>query len=284
MSTLVVQLDELGLLLEQRKHLPGMHDQKTHTPQSLLGRAAVASMTAGAPVTVDWLSQEPQERLFNELQFLDATKAKLALVAAKVTREDMVGLKRVTSRPFEGYTYDHQGVLHNRRGQPCTGSYQDGTICISTHRFLDSPSVVASTMRHEMGHHKFYQMKLRNISKLRDARQVIDRAGLKRFNDTQLSNAGLRMYSISSPKEFLADTYMVMGMGTPEQKKLLSNIWSEAGYTDLEAIYKHLTGVVYVNEIRAVTYDDGSADFIEVPVVIQQAIYEETPWYYANAD
>jgi len=92
----------------------------------------------------------------------------------------------------------------------------------------------------------------------------------------------LRMYSLSAPNEFLADTYTVMGLGTPEQKKLLLNIWGEVGYTDLEAIYKQMLGMMYAYETCAVTNDDGTIDFIEAPVLVEKAVHDKTPWYYTD--
>jgi hypothetical protein len=242
-------------------------------------------MGAGTPVTMEWLNEPLQEEWFEQYYLPEQKRLMQAMVDGNITQEDLDGFQGFSDQPppGRGYRYDHEGVLKNNRDVPIAGVYSksSGMIHISKRRLYANPKDLKNTVVHEIGHHRIDQKGLiRGSARRNQGRQVIRRANLKTYTSDQLANAGLRPYSTASGGELLADTFVVMRNGTPEQKALLTNIWGEAGYDDLAQIYKAL-GLVFANELRAV--DDGdTVDLILAPTMITRAVYEKTPWYYVD--
>lgn len=284
MSILAGTLDELALMV-RNKHQAGRHDQSRHTPQAYLGRAAVASVTGGTPVTMKWLSQPLQEEMFEQYYEPEQKRLKQALIGGNVMQEDLEGFAGFSDRPLSGkYKYDHEGTLR-KNGLPIAGVYfsNHAMVHISKNRLYGDPADLKKTVVHEIGHHKVDQMgRVHKIAREVQAGDVIRRANLKQYTNDQLGNAGLRLYSVTDGGELLADTYVVMRTGTPDQKALLTNIWGEARFDSLEQIYKALE-MVFANELRARYNDDGTIDTVLTPTIVSRDIYEKTPWYYVDA-
>jgi hypothetical protein len=283
MSTLAGTFEELTRLI-RAKHQAGRHDQSTHNPYK--GRAAAASVSGGTPVTMEWLGEPIQQMKFDRYYEPEQKRLKQALIDGNVMQEDMEGLWGFHDQPPQGrgYNYDHEGVLI-KKGMPIAGVYDNEgkAIHISKRTLYGDPQALSKTVVHEMGHHVVNEMGWAyRVSRKGAGNDVIKYGNLKQYSNDQLANAGLRTYSLTSGGELLADTFVVMRTGTPDQKALLANIWSEANFDSLEQIYRYKQ-MLFVHELKSRYNDDGTIDTVLTPTIISRDIYEKTPWYYVDA-
>lgn len=274
--SLLGKLDELERIV---KHLPGRHDQKRHNPYKY-----------GTLVTMQFLDRNPH--WFRELEDFDIAAGtnsvavvKSALVEYGVAQEDMFGLSKFTVDAPPGYDYGDDGKLHNIKDDyTVNGIYRNlsRTVVISADALIGDPDVVKRTVLHEMGHHVVFHKGIgERAVRERAARIVIQEAALKNMNSSQLAVAGLRPYSLTTPGEFLADTYMTMRAGTSDQASTLEDLWGLGGYTSLDKIFKELLEVM---ELQSKQVGEDAIEVVLVPASVSADVVSETPWYYVRGN
>jgi len=170
----------------------------------------------------------------------DPARDKLARVAGSsgLEPEDLEGLVSITSdKPndpgyLDGETSWQHGPVH------VDGSYDLEQRIVHIH---PNGIYAKEVLVHEVGHHvtmarSSYADKeelARNVIGIIHHRLPMDPPGSDNWLNA-LAVFGLRHYSVASPREFLADAFMVMRTGSGAQQKALASAFQEAGYNWLD--------------------------------------------------
>lgn len=228
--------DEIAL-----KHLPGRHPQSSHTPRLYVG---------GHPITSAFFNDGGSELVKDLPPDLKRT-VEDALIHYGVTEEELTDLAGFSSQPSEGYTFDK---LHSYFTDPddperqVLGLYDKRTRVVSVAPMMAYREDGEKVVLHEVGHHVANENP-KYANRRAAAGFVMSQLRHKGVGPVEAIDYGLRDYSFTNDKEFLADTYLCLKAGNEVQKRNLNDAYEEIGYEEgmagvLKELWalKHLPG------------------------------------------
>jgi hypothetical protein len=265
------------------KHLPGRHPQQRHA-----GARGVAVTTEGEVVTRDWLLNNlswempdgGRDNIIAVLEEGGVTEGEL---------RELDGFSDENPPTHLGYKVGKDGFYAHSGGFEAAALYVNewperkiyvAPAILAEQVGKEGPHGLAKLVVHELGHHVTSTHPNREVLRKR-AESVI----WKERSDWDFSYAGtgLRHYSVTTPEELLADTYMTMKFGSDEQKAKLERFWQEGTGEEVPPVaemFKQLSGSVSVLELRSIDTGDGVVGTSLVPVEVTYADLLTTPWYY----
>ena len=217
------------------KHLPGMHSQPSHTPRIYLG---------GTPVTPNYFA-DGGSHLLNTLSQDMRRTVMDALIAYKITEEELQDLNGFTDKPAPGYSLSNLNYFEDPDDpdRQVLGVYDPDTRMVHIAPMMANRSDGGKVVLHELGHH-VVEVNPNYRAKRAAAMFVISQLRHRRVGPVNAIDYGLREYSFTNENEFLADTFKVYKAGNEVQKRNLDDIYNDVlGFTEgMEGVLKHLAG------------------------------------------
>ena len=279
------------------------------------------NLTSSAPV---------EKGSFSQLTSVEATKIREAMTNLGIIPKDLKGAKISTKPPKDvNYSKDESKshfvskIVRRflpdtvRRSAGCY-SYEIKTIHLPPGLVLEGKThgkagehLLTTVLAHELGHHMHSLHRQAGRSYYGSVSNVMK--ALKGKKESTLREVyGLRPYSLTSAEEMYADSFMVMKLGSPEQRRELESLykkaflnledrkaelegWRKSGRYGLGSWYKvpHeiekfedlLEDGDTIDVLEIQTVEDGDLiHTVLVPVTITVAQYKATPWYYVRKE